>query len=331
MLTRLFGPGSDLGRTAESASGSLDSLDTDEFAARPVTERNALIARWLADLVSVPVDRVASDIPRLLGLTWRRPRYSGQINAVLRNNSAANVLSKLLEGELLAGERHIQQGATPAQLRVAASYYAGVSEDRAARTFLRAQRLRVFGNHLIETAVKAAKAGEMTAITWVGMTRIGPIGPIRLRAAKLRIEMAESLDAAQVEPQLPRYQAERDRIVELMIGSDLEPRLAGPYRIAGAEEPRFVLGFEHPAKNSKELMDLVRVVSPWVFELSPAGMPGLVLHVRGPHVLRALPIENQPSSLGRLASSLGNAVQAQLAFAAGRVLNVPIDALLRPL
>lgn len=317
-ILRLFSGGGDLGRSDLNAAGSLIDLDAEELARRGVAERNGLLARWLAEVVGESPEIVVADLPRLFGLSMGRPRLLGRVNDAFRDREgdAAAAIGTLLEAEVRAGAAAIDADASIAHRQYLGHLYGGVSIDKAAHVAIRAQRLRAFGGRLLHSAIQSAVHGELD-----GLTSLAPVGPIRLQTESL-IKTLRRIPVDVVHPN-PHARTDeqtlRNRGAELMLDADAEPRFIGTYGVHGQSEPHFVLGFEHPARDPRELQRIARQTPDWLGELGPVRIPVLILLLDGPRVRRAQRI----AAATRTPDLLGGVGDA-LAFVAGPDLNVPL-------
>lgn len=316
-VLRFFSGGGELGRCDLSATGNLTELGSGELAARPVVERNGLVARWLADVVNESPETVAADLPRLFGLSMGRPRLAERVRSEFRDRELAGALSNLLEAEVQAGARAIENDAGEARRLYVAHLYGGVSVERGAHVALRAQRLLAFGRRLLHSAIQSAIRNELE-----NLTPLAPVGPIRLQAESVA-KTLRRLPADVAHPNPPSRgdeQALRDRGAELMLDADAEPRLIGTYDIHGYAEPHFVLGFEHPARDPRELQRVARRTPDWLAELGPIRIPVLILLLDGVRVRRM-----QRTGGATQTPDLLGGVSDALAFVAGRDLNIPLS------
>lgn len=319
-LLRLFSGGGDLGKSDLSADGRLAELNASDLAQRPVAERNGLLAVWLAEVLNDPAEVVASELPRLFGLSMRRPRFRNRVRQAFQSRDLSEVLSEFFEAEVRAGATLIEVGSTLAQRRYLGDVYAGVSVERAAHVALRAQRLLAFGRRLLHTAIQSAIANELE-----GLTPLAPVGPIRLQAESI-LNTLRRLPPDVRHPNPPSRAAEqhlRDRGAELMLGADVEPRFIGTYDIHGQAEPHFVLGFEHPARDPDDLQRIARQTPDWLAELGVITSPVLILLLSGSRVRR---LQRTPGATA--IPDLTGSVRDALAFIAGRDLDIPVQELL---
>lgn len=254
MVMRLFKRGGDLGK--------VDFTDSAEDSANPaatMAQRNGAIARWISDAAGVSLESAADDLPRLLGLSLGRARISGRLSDARphENASLSGRLTDLFEIELHAAAGALRATVPAESLELVAAQYGPVTTESAPELYLLSRRLRALGGRTLGGAMADARAGSLDRLT-----PVAPIGPLRLQTERATKDLRDPALAARLLPELatpPVHRSQtgdavREQLVRTLIDAGLVPRLVGTFR--RADQPIFVVAYEHPAQSKRQLAEL---------------------------------------------------------------------------
>lgn len=328
----------------ELAEADLDTPASVEIdASLSLPQRSALIADWVASVAGATREAAASDLSRLLGLSFGRSRLAEAVSKGFRTAvpDATTRLGRLYEVEVQASAQKLVEAVPAESLRVVASTYGPLRDDNheAARIYLLSRRLRAIGNRTLAAGIAAALHGGLD-----GLTPVASFGPLRLQTRRAMRDLRDprivpsllgSVDVAKVsraEIEHPRRKA----LVESLLRGDIVPRVVGTF--LRPDQPVFAIAFEHPARSVQErarlAMRLLSLLEELVDQVGGEEFPGAVEPLaidlwlmQGGKLRRSLgwrQLGSEPENLGFMKSSM-------VGFVEGSEQVLPLEALGRPL